>query len=70
MFFKDFANLGSRFIAGGDYNAKHLWWGYRLPTPKPRGPQLYADMQADNLAPMSTGDLPTGLQIPRNYPIF
>jgi len=22
-----FVNLGSKFIAGGDYNAKHHWWG-------------------------------------------
>jgi len=31
--------LGYRFIAAGDYNAKHTHWGSRLVTPKIR--QLY-----------------------------
>lgn len=29
-----FQNLGTKFIAGGDYNAKHPWWGSRLINPK------------------------------------
>lgn len=33
-----FATLGHKFIAAGDYNAKHLHWGSRLNTP--RGRQL------------------------------
>ncbi|XP_050338511.1 RNA-directed DNA polymerase from mobile element jockey isoform X3 [Bactrocera neohumeralis] len=38
--FKDFfGTLGHRFIAGGDYNAKHTYWGSRLINPK--GRQLY-----------------------------
>ena len=38
--FKEFFdNLGDRFIAGGDYNAKHVYWGSRLINPK--GRQLY-----------------------------
>ncbi|VVC27523.1 Pre-C2HC domain,Endonuclease/exonuclease/phosphatase,Zinc finger [Cinara cedri] len=31
-----FHTLGSRFIVGGDYNAKHTHWGSRLITPKGR----------------------------------
>ncbi|VVC38749.1 Endonuclease/exonuclease/phosphatase [Cinara cedri] len=35
--FADFFHmLGSRFIVGGDYNAKHIHWGSRLITPKGR----------------------------------
>jgi len=34
-----FNTLGDRFIAAGDYNAKHTHWGSRLVTPK--GKQLY-----------------------------
>jgi hypothetical protein len=30
-------NLGRRFIAGGDYNAKHTDWGSRLITPRNYG---------------------------------
>ncbi len=38
--FTDFFNtLGDRFIAAGDYNAKHTHWGSRLVNPK--GKQLY-----------------------------
>ncbi len=29
-----FKHLGNKFIAGGDYNAKHDFWGSRLTTPK------------------------------------
>jgi len=32
-------NLGAKFIAGGDINAKHIWWGSRLNNPK--GSALY-----------------------------
>jgi exonuclease III len=28
-----YATLGHRFLAGGDYNAKHTHWGSRLVTP-------------------------------------
>ena len=31
-----FKTLGSRFIAGGEYNAKHTYWGSRLISPKGR----------------------------------
>lgn len=35
-----FRKLGCKFIAGGDHNAKHPWWGSRLANPK--GRELYA----------------------------
>ena len=34
-----FSTLGGRFLACGDYNAKHTYWGSRLMNP--RGRQLY-----------------------------
>ncbi|CAB3252036.1 unnamed protein product [Arctia plantaginis] len=38
--FKTYFNtLGNRFICGGDWNAKHAFWGSRLTSP--RGRQLY-----------------------------
>lgn len=40
---KYFSSLGSRFICGGDWNAKHTYWGSRLITH--RGRQLYNTVQ-------------------------
>ncbi|KAL7297482.1 hypothetical protein TKK_0009848 [Trichogramma kaykai] len=51
-----FKKLGSRFIAGGDYNAKHPFWGSRSATPSPRGKQLYEALQKNKLTPISTGE--------------
>lgn len=34
-----FSQLGPQFIVGGDYNAKHPWWGSRIINPK--GRELY-----------------------------
>lgn len=48
-----FGTLGHRFIAGGDYNAKHHQWGSRLVTP--RGRQLYQAMVRNNMQHLSTG---------------
>lgn len=48
-----FASLGPRFIAGGDYNAKHIHWGSRLTTT--RGRALHRAMQAGNYDHCSTG---------------
>lgn len=42
-----FQTLGSRFIAGGDYNAKHTFWGSRLVLP--RGRELLKCIQTGNL---------------------
>lgn len=49
-----FNTLGNRFLAGGDYNAKHTHWGSRLITPK--GRQLYMAMETNNLKYISTGE--------------
>ena len=56
MFSSFFKELGHRFIACGDYNAKHPWWGSRSPTPSPRGRQLYEAMQKNHLFTLSTGE--------------
>lgn len=37
-----FTSLGNRFMAGGDYNAKHTHWGSRL-SPPGRGRTLYQE---------------------------
>ncbi|KAL7304632.1 hypothetical protein TKK_0002879 [Trichogramma kaykai] len=55
QFTKFFQKLGPRFIAGGDFNAKHPSWGSRSQTPSPRGRQLYNAMQENNLQPASSG---------------
>lgn len=49
-----FNSLGHRFIAGGDYNAKHTYWGSRLITP--RGRQLYQSLQSCGLLQLSSGE--------------
>jgi hypothetical protein len=53
---EDFYNtLGRRFIAGGDYNAKHTDIGSRLVTP--RGRRVLKAMERNNLKHLSTGEL-------------
>jgi hypothetical protein len=47
-----FKTLGNRFIAGGDYNAKHTSWGSRLTTTK--GRELFKVIQNNNLKHLST----------------
>jgi len=49
-----FSTLGNRFIAGGDYNAKHLMWGSRIITSK--GRELLKAIRKDNLQHISTGE--------------
>lgn len=49
-----FSTLGGKFLAGGDYNAKHPNWGSRLTTP--RGRQLLATINANQLEHLSTGE--------------
>jgi len=51
-----FDTLGHRFIAGGDYNAKHTQWGSKSITTK--GRQLLKAMNIKKLIHLSTG-LPT-----------
>lgn len=53
--FEDYFNkLGHRFIAGGDYNAKHPYWGSRLQTP--RGRQLFNTLKSNNFSYLSSGE--------------
>jgi hypothetical protein len=47
-------SLGQRFIAVGDYNAKHTTWGSRLITP--RGRVVYKTMERIHLRHLSTGE--------------
>ena len=49
-----FHTLGNRFIAGGDYNAKHQEWGSRLNTT--RGRELLKAIKNKNLSHLSTGE--------------
>ena len=58
-----YTTLGHRFIAGGDYNAKHPQWGSRLTTPK--GRELYKTLADNNLQLLSTGQ-PTHWPTDRN----
>ncbi|KAL7295758.1 hypothetical protein TKK_0011101 [Trichogramma kaykai] len=51
-----FKKLGSRFIAGGDYNAKHPSWRSRSIIPSPRGRQLYDSIQTNRLITASSGE--------------
>lgn len=54
-FIEFFKTLGNKFIAAGDYNAKHTHWGSRLINPK--GKSLYSALQSRqmNLDFISTG---------------
>jgi hypothetical protein len=45
-------SLGYRFIAGGDYNAKHTNWGSRIISS--RGRVLLKTMENNNLKPLSS----------------
>uniref|UniRef100_A0A6M2DRL9 Putative rna-directed dna polymerase from mobile element jockey n=1 Tax=Xenopsylla cheopis TaxID=163159 RepID=A0A6M2DRL9_XENCH len=49
-----FQKLGNRFITGGDFNAKHTYWGSRLTTT--RGRELHKAIKSNNLTPLSTGE--------------
>jgi hypothetical protein len=48
-----FQTLGPKFLAGGDYNSKHIQWGSRLTTTK--GHELSKMMQENNYSYISTG---------------
>ena len=48
-----FRSLGSRFLIGGDWNAKHTAWGARLITPK--GRNLIKALSSYNCYYFSTG---------------
>lgn len=49
-----FSTLGTKFIAGGDWNAKHTFWGSRLISP--RGRSLYNATRAGSFNFISTGE--------------
>jgi hypothetical protein len=49
-----YGTLGLRFLAGGDYNAKHTDWGSRLTTPG--GREILRTMEQLNLHHLSTGE--------------
>lgn len=49
-----FKTLGNKFVAGGDYNAKHQQWGSRLNTT--RGRELQKSMQINNYGQITTGE--------------
>ena len=53
QFLDYFKTLGPRFIAAGDYNAKHTFWGSRLITPK--GRQLLEAISYNRLDAISSG---------------
>lgn len=52
-FNKYLKSLGPKFIAGGDWNAKHVYWGSRLTLH--RGRQLYEAITENHCNSMSTG---------------
>lgn len=54
MFADYFKSLGSRFIAGGDWNAKHTVWGSRTSTT--RGRELEKIIDSLHLTPVSSGE--------------
>lgn len=49
-----FKTLSNKFIAGGDYNAKHTFWGSRLTTT--RGRELRKIMLAENFEHISSAE--------------
>lgn len=54
MFTEFFNQLGYRFIAGGDWNAKHLHWGSRMTLT--RGRELKKSIDCNKLQSVSTGE--------------
>lgn len=61
-----YKTLGNRFIAGGDYNAKHTHWGSRTITYK--GRQLLLAMEEYKLRHISTGQPTYWPSDPRKIP--
>ena len=48
-----FQSLGDKYIAAGDFNAKHTLWGSRINTPRGRILEKY--IRTSNLNILSTG---------------
>lgn len=63
MYITYFKTLGNKFVAGGDWNAKHLFWGSRITLP--RGRELKNSLSGLHLTPVSTGE-PTYWPADRN----
>ena len=55
-----FKTLGSRFTAGGDYNAKHTVWGSRFCATKER--ELLSAISQQNLSFFSSGSTIPSIQ--------
>lgn len=51
-----FKSLGQRFIAAGDFNAKHPSWGSRSLIPTPKGKQLYLSIMENHLKPIAPSE--------------
>ena len=66
MFAAFFQTLGCRFIAGGDWNGKHTFWGSR--TTVTRGRELKRCVEGKHLQPLSTGDPTYWPSDPRKLP--
>lgn len=47
------SRFGNKFIAGGDFNAKHTFWGSRLTSPK--GRELFKSITKLRISPLSAG---------------
>jgi hypothetical protein len=60
-----FRSLGSHFIVGGDWNAKHTAWGARLITPK--GRNLLLPSLPAHASTIAQANLHTGRRIPTDY---
>jgi len=63
-----FQTIGPRFLAGGDFNSKHILWGSRLITTK--GLELAKIIQTNNYSYLSTGSptyWPTDTKKHRTY---
>lgn len=54
MFTCFFHTLGSRYVAGGDWNSKNTYWGSRLTTP--RGRELKKSVDNNSLNVLTTGE--------------
>ncbi|CAB0036920.1 unnamed protein product [Trichogramma brassicae] len=65
MYCAYFDRLGDRFVTGGDFNAKHPWWGSRLQVPNPKGRTLYSVITGRKYFTVSTGE-PTYWPTDRN----
>ena len=61
-----FDSLGSRFLVGGDFNAKHSLWGSR--TFNPKGRELHKCIQTRKLKHVSTGQPTYWPSDPNKYP--